>query len=69
MVQERLKARRRELGLSQEEMAKAVGLSMKAYCTYELGQRSPKVDTALKIAKKLHRSVEFLFGEETKYKS
>lgn len=45
--------RRKELGLTQEELAARVGTSKQMVCKYEKGQRSPKVSTANAFAKAL----------------
>lgn len=44
-----LKARRKEMGLSQEEVAKAVGVSQRAYSLWEDGQRNPKAKSLIKL--------------------
>lgn len=40
-------------GLSQAEVAKAIGVSQKSYSNYEKGTRNPKIDKILKLAKLL----------------
>ena len=47
---ERMKALRLEHHMTQEEAARALGLSMSAYCRYELGKREPPASVLLAIA-------------------
>ena len=42
---------RKAKGLSQEEIAEAIGIAPSTYSTYEMGERTPKPNTAKKIAK------------------
>ncbi|MBS5927552.1 MAG: helix-turn-helix transcriptional regulator [Clostridium sp.] len=52
-IGEKIKASRQKKQMSREELAKKVGLSKFAIIKYEQGQRIPKVDILLKIAKAL----------------
>lgn len=62
---DRLKARRHMLGISQEELAKKVGVTGRTIQNYELGNRSPQnMETAQKIATALDTTVEYLLGSE-----
>ena len=62
---DRLKARRHMLGISQEELAKRVGVTGRTIQNYELGNRSPQnMETAQKIATALDTTVEYLLGSE-----
>lgn len=54
-----IKERRIEKGLSQDEVAKKIGVSQQAYGRYELGQREPGLQTILQLAEIL----EFSAGE------
>ena len=40
---------RKQLGLSQRELASAVGLSTSAIAMYEIGERTPSLDKAHKL--------------------
>ena len=40
-------------GMSQEEVAKAIGVSQRSYSNYENGTRNPKIDKIIKLAKLL----------------
>jgi len=58
-----IKQRRLEQGLTQEEVAKRLGISQVAYGRYELGQRDPGLDLIYQIADVLGFSVpEFFAG-------
>lgn len=54
--------RRKQLGLTQEELAKRVGTSKQMVSKYELGQRSPKVAMANKFAAALETTLDDLLG-------
>jgi len=53
---------RKSLGLTQAEVARRVGLTRAAYVNIERGTKNPSLETALRIASVLGRSVEELFG-------
>lgn len=56
-----LKKAREAAGLTQEEVAYGVGISIRSYKQYESGERLPKVDKAKVIAEVLGRPVEEIF--------
>ena len=56
---------RRELGLSQSEVARAAGLSRQLVTSIETGRHVPGVGAALALAAALGASVEELFGVQT----
>ena len=60
----RLKERRGELGWTQAELAKRVGVSRKTVNTVENGVFVPSTVLALKLAEVLERRVEELFWVE-----
>jgi ribosome-binding protein aMBF1 (putative translation factor) len=49
-IAERVSERRRELGLSQAELAHLVGTTQSAIARLESGGRPPRIDTLLRIA-------------------
>jgi len=49
-IAERVAARRRELGLSQADLAGLVGTTQSAIARLETGGRPPRIDTLLRIA-------------------
>lgn len=57
----KLKTERERIGLTQTEIAKTVGISIRAYKMYESGERIPRVDVAKRIAKILKSKVDKLF--------
>ncbi len=49
-IADQVGARRRELGLSQLELARMTGTTQSAIARLESGQRPPRIDTLLRIA-------------------
>lgn len=49
-------------GLTQAEIAKKAGITTRAYQIYESGERIPRADVAVRIAKIVKSTVEKLFG-------
>ena len=56
--------RRRELGLTQDELAKRIGTTKQMVSKYELGQRSPKVAMANAFAEALETTLDDLLEVE-----
>lgn len=56
--------RRKELGLSQQEVADRAGVSRSLIAHIECGTKCPSLFTAFRIAKALETDVESLFGRE-----
>lgn len=56
-----LKEKREKLDLTQLEVAKRAGISIRAYKMYEQGERIPRADIAILIADAVGSSVEELF--------
>ena len=52
---------RQELGMTQRELAEALELSSSTIAMYELGLRTPALDTAKKIAKYFGLPVDNIF--------
>lgn len=46
---------------SQEEVAKAVGITQSALSMYERGERTPRDDVKIKLANYYESDVEFIF--------
>lgn len=59
-----LKRKRKELGLTREEIAKEIGISIHTYAAYEKGVRKPLFDTLIKILKVLNCTLDDLTKEE-----
>ncbi len=54
---------RKEIGLSQTDLANQLNTSVSVVSRYELDKMTPSVDTAKKIAELLNTSVGYLLGE------
>ena len=54
---------RKQLGLSQAEIARRVGISRQTFNNYELGKREADYETLLKIAEELQTSVQDLLKD------
>ncbi len=61
---ERLKELREEKGLTQEELAEAIGYSDVSIYYWETGKRLPYLDTAIVIAQFFKVSLDYLAGIE-----
>lgn len=55
---------RNKTGLKQVEVASKAGVTTVCYQRYEAGERIPRADIAIKIAKALNSNVEALFSQE-----
>ena len=62
VLSENLKRIRAERRLTQEQLAKELGLSRQAICLYELGERTPSLKHACKIANFLNVSLDEIVG-------
>ena len=61
---ENIKRLRTERQITQEELAKRVGVSQTAIYQYENGDATPKISIAVALAKCLGTTCEALVGEE-----
>ena len=61
-LSERMKELRLEHKMKQTEVAKAVGLSISGYCSYEYGKSDPQTATLVKLAQLYHVSADYLLG-------
>jgi transcriptional regulator with XRE-family HTH domain len=52
-IADQVSARRRQLGVSQQELAELTGTTQSAIARLESGGRPPRIDTLLRIAKAL----------------
>ena len=62
ILAERLKACRKEAGLTQWEIAVYCDITEKTYQNYELMTREPKLEILIKIADRFHVSLDYLTG-------
>lgn len=46
---------------TQREIAKELGISTSAYAMYEIGERIPKDEIKIRIARLYNKSVEYIF--------
>ncbi|MBQ8357124.1 MAG: helix-turn-helix transcriptional regulator [Clostridia bacterium] len=60
-MKNKLKEARENAGLTQKQVADAVGITIRCYQYYETGIKKPAVDVAIQIAKKLNSTVEEVF--------
>lgn len=60
----RLKSARAAKDLSQEELARSVGVSRQTISAIEKGDYNPTIRLCVKICKKLDRTLDELFWEE-----
>lgn len=65
LIAKRIRTKRTELGLTQKDLAEQVGVTPPAINRFEKGEKSPSVDTLLKLAKALGVSTDFLLGAES----
>lgn len=61
----RVRAARQRLGLTQVDLAQAVGVSRQTVISMETGDYAPSVFLALKVAQRLSTTVEELWGGVT----
>lgn len=61
-----VKARRKELGLTQVQMAKRLGISQAAYGFIEVGRNDPTLGTAYRIAAALETTIHELLPVSVK---
>lgn len=59
----RLKEAREKKALTQVEVAQRAGITEVCYQRYESGDRIPRADVAIRIARAVESTVEELFGE------
>ena len=61
-IKDILKKKRKEKGMTQEELAKLLHISRGAYAQYEVGKNIPTTDTVLKLAEIYDCSTDYLLG-------
>jgi DNA-binding XRE family transcriptional regulator len=60
-IGENLRYLRKKKGVTQTEVAKALGIPTTTYNAYETGQNVPRDEVKLKIANYFNRTVQFIF--------
>lgn len=61
----KLKELRKSKGISQGQVAQALGISIRAYQNYEYGQREPNIEMIFKLADFYGVTTDYLLGRET----
>ena len=61
---ENLKTKRKEYELTQEDLAKRVGVDRVSISNFEAGLKIPSLNTTVAIADALHMSVDELIGRQ-----
>lgn len=61
---QRIRAARRDAGMSQGQLASALNTTQSAISLYEAGQRSVGIDMLLNVAKILNRPLHYFLGED-----
>ena len=61
----RLKDLRKGKGISQEQVAHDLGLSLRGYQNYEYGQREPNIEMILKLAEYYNVTTDYLLEKES----
>lgn len=59
---ERMNALRQDNDLSQEQIAKVLGVAQTTYSQYELGKRQIPIDTLIKLCKFYNVSTDYMLG-------
>lgn len=62
MLGKRLKEARIKSGMTQGDVAKAIGVSQPAYCYMENGDKVPSLPVAKELARLLNISLDYLVG-------
>lgn len=65
---QRLRTRRKELGISQGELAKALGVSLSAVSNYETGQNAMREDVLLRLFSVLDVDPNYLYQDDFVHK-
>lgn len=60
--QERLKMVRKESGKKQREIAAALGLKLRGYQSYEMGESEPNIEKLMILADLFDVSIDYLVG-------
>lgn len=60
-IGDNLRYLRKKKGVTQTEVAKALGIPTTTYNAYETGQNVPRDEVKLKIASYFNRTVQFIF--------
>ena len=64
---ENLKQLRKEKGISQKDVAKAIGVTISAYSNYEQGLREPSNQILVSLCKYYDVTADYLLGLEDEF--
>lgn len=64
VLSERIAQARVRAGLTQSDLATAIGSQLRSFLNWESGARAPDIDTLIRISDALNVSVEWLLGRE-----
>ena len=64
IIAERIKQKRTELKMTQDDLAKAIQTTRATILLYEKAQRKPSIDNMMKIAEAFNVSIDWLCGKE-----
>lgn len=64
IIGSRLRAKRKELGLTQEELGKLIGVGKAAMCCYEKETRNPTLENIIELIQILGVSADYLLGTD-----
>ena len=62
ILAQRIKILRKEQNMKQTDAAKALNLSISAYCRYEYGEREPMAPAIAAMARLFNVSADYLLG-------
>ena len=60
-IGEKLRELRKKKGVTQSEVAQAIGVPVSTYNAWEIGQNIPRDEAKVKIADYYNRTVQFIF--------
>ena len=64
MLHDRLHQQRRNIGLTQLQLARELNISPSAVGMYEQGRRTPDLETLIALSKLFHVSLDYLITRE-----
>lgn len=67
MIGDKIREQRRLKGLSQSELAKVLGVSVRSLIRYESGERTPNTELAGALSRALDIPIGELYGENDRF--
>lgn len=64
VLSERLKTKRKQLEMTQQNIAGKLGITQSTYAYYETGKNEPDLETLRKIADIFDTTIDYLAGRE-----